>query len=491
MTTHTGTDPYIERTDLFIDGDWQPPLSTETYTVVSPATEEPIGRVPIASAKDVDRAVAAARRAFEGPVSPWAATTPVERAEVMERLADALCARTEELARLITRENGMPIAMSPRANIHSPVGILRYYAGLARSMEWEERRPAFASGSTLVRREPVGVVGAIVPWNYPQALAMMKIAPALAAGCPVVLKPALETALDAYVLAETASEAGLPPGVLNIVPGGLEAGEALVAHPDVDKIAFTGSTPAGRKIAEVCGRLLRPVTLELGGKSAAIVLDDADLDATLAGLTRASFANNGQTCYLSTRVLAPAKRYEEVLEAVSAMADGFTVGDPLDPQTAVGPVVSRRQRDRVEGYIACAHAKGARRTTGSRRTGRLPERGWYVEPTVFGDVPPGMNIAREEIFGPVLAVTRYGSDEEAVALANDSEFGLGGTVWTTDQERGLAIARQVRTGTIGINTYGLDFHSPFGGRRASGLGRELGPEGLSAYLEWKSVYLRS
>jgi acyl-CoA reductase-like NAD-dependent aldehyde dehydrogenase len=279
--------------------------------------------------------------------------------------------------------------------------------------------------------------------------------------------------------------------VLNIVPGGLEAGEALVAHPDVDKIAFTGSTPAGRKISGVCGRLLRPVTLELGGKSAAIVLDDADLDATLAGLARVSFANNGQTCYLSTRVLAPAKRYEEVLEAVSAMADGFTVGDPLDPQTAVGPVVSRRQRDRVEGYIASAHAEGARRTTGSRRTGRLPERGWYVEPTVFGDVPPGMNIAREEIFGPVLAVTRYGSDEEAVALANDSEFGLGGTVWTTDQERGLAIARQVRTGTIGVNTYGLDFHSPFGGRRASGLGRELGPEGLSAYLEWKSVYLRS
>jgi aldehyde dehydrogenase (NAD+) len=315
--------------------------------------------------------------------------------------------------------------------------------------------------------------------------------PALAAGCTVVLKPALETALDAYVLAEAASEAGLPPGVLNIVPGGLEAGEALVAHPDVDKIAFTGSTPAGRKIAEVCGRLLRPVTLELGGKSAAIVLDDADLDATLAGLARVSFANNGQTCYLSTRVLAPATRYEEVLEAVSAMADGFTVGDPLDPLTAVGPVVSRRQRERVEGYIASAHAEGARKTTGPRRTGRLPERGWYVEPTVFGDVPPGMNIAREEIFGPVLAVSRYGSDEEAVTLANDSEFGLGGTVWTTDEERGLAIARQVRTGTIGVNTYGLDFHSPFGGRRASGLGRELGPEGLSGYLEWKSVYLRS
>ncbi|MGC9538904.1 aldehyde dehydrogenase [Streptomyces sp. UG1] len=491
MTTHTDTDPYIERTALFIDGDWQSTLSEETYTVVSPATEEPMGRVPVAGAKDVDRAVAAARRAFEGPGSPWAAATPVERAHTMERFAAAIQARAEELARLVTRQNGMPIAMSPIFNAHSPAAILRYYAGLARTLEWEERRPAFTGGTTLVRREPVGVVGAIVPWNYPQALAMMKIAPALAAGCTVVLKPALETSLDAYVLAEAATEAGLPPGVLNILPGGLEAGEALVAHPGIDKIAFTGSTPAGRRIAEVCGRLLRPVTLELGGKSAAIVLDDADLDATLSGLAGASFANNGQTCYLSTRILAPATRYEEVLEAVSALADGFTVGDPLDPHTAVGPMVSQRQRERVEAYIASADAEGARRATGPGRTGRRPERGWYVEPTVFGDVTPDMTIAREEIFGPVLAVTAYGSDEEAIALANDTEFGLGGTVWTTDEERGLAVARQARTGTIGVNAYGLDFHSPFGGRGASGLGRELGPEGLSAYLEWKSVYLRS
>ncbi|MGV9339994.1 aldehyde dehydrogenase [Streptomyces sp. NPDC003688] len=483
-------DTYTEHTTLYIDGDRQQPLSTDTYTVVSPSTEEEIGRVPVAGAKDVDLAVAAARRALDTPGAAWAVSTPAERAAAMERFAAAIEARADELGRLVSRQNGMPIAMSPLVNAYSPAAILRYYAGLARTLEWEERRPSFTGTTTLVRREPVGVVAAIVPWNYPQALAMMKIAPALAAGCTVVLKPALETSLDAYVLAEAATEAGLPPGVLNIVPGGLEAGEALVSHPGVDKVAFTGSTPAGRAIAEVCGRLLRPVTLELGGKSAAIVLDDADLEALIPGLAGASFANNGQTCYLSTRILAPAGRYDEVLEAVSALASNLPVGDPLDPATAVGPLVSARQRERVEGYIASARSDGARLTAGGGRPAHT-ERGWYVEPTVFGDVRPEMAIGREEIFGPVLTVTPYASDDEAVALANDSEFGLGGTVWTADQERGTAIARRVRTGTIGVNCYGLDFHSPFGGRGASGLGRELGPEGLSAYLEWKSVYLPS
>ncbi|MEU4148899.1 aldehyde dehydrogenase [Streptomyces sp. NPDC026659] len=483
-------DTYTEHTTLYIDGDRQQPLSTDTYTVVSPSTEEEIGRVPVAGAKDVDLAVAAARRALDAPGAAWAVSTPAERAAAMERFAAAIEARADELGRLVSRQNGMPIAMSPLVNAYSPAAILRYYAGLARTLEWEERRPSFTGTTTLVRREPVGVVAAIVPWNYPQALAMMKIAPALAAGCTVVLKPALETSLDAYVLAEAATEAGLPPGVLNIVPGGLEAGEALVSHPGVDKVAFTGSTPAGRAIAEVCGRLLRPVTLELGGKSAAIVLDDADLEALIPGLAGASFANNGQTCYLSTRILAPAGRYDEVLEAVSALASNLPVGDPLDPATAVGPLVSARQRERVEGYIASARSDGARLTAGGGRPAHT-EHGWYVEPTVFGDVRPEMAIGREEIFGPVLTVTPYASDDEAVALANDSEFGLGGTVWTADQERGTAIARRVRTGTIGVNCYGLDFHSPFGGRGASGLGRELGPEGLSAYLEWKSVYLPS
>lgn len=481
-------DSFTEHTSFSIDGGWQQPLGSETYTVIGAATEEPIGRVPVAGTKDIDAAVTAARRALDAPNSPWPAASPAERADAMERFAAAVEARAAELGRLVSRQNGMPIAMSPQVNGLSTAAILRYYAGLARTIEWEERRPSFTGSTTLVRREPVGVVAAIVPWNYPQTLAVMKVAPALAAGCTIVLKPALETSLDAYVLAEAAAEAGLPPGVLNIVPGGLEAGESLVAHPGVDKVAFTGSTPAGRSIAEVCGRLLRPVTLELGGKSAAIILDDADLDATIKGLVGASFANNGQTCYSSTRILAPANRYTDVLDAVSALAAGLPVGDPLDPATAVGPVVSARQRERIEGYIASGHSEGARLTAGGKRPTHL-DRGWYVEPTVFGDVRPDMTIAREEIFGPVLVVTPYGSDDEAVALANDSEFGLGGTVWTTDEERGTAIARRVRTGTIGVNGYRLDFNSPFGGRRASGLGRELGPEGLSAYLEWQSVYL--
>ncbi|MGW0950113.1 aldehyde dehydrogenase [Streptomyces sp. NPDC002623] len=483
-------DSYVEQTSFHIDGTSRPPLGSETYTVISASTEEEIGRVPVAGTKDVEAAVAAARRALDTPGAPWAVASPAERADTMDRFAAAVEARADELGRLVTRQNGMPIAMSPQVNGHSTAAILRYYASLARTVEWEERRPSFTGTTTLVRREPVGVVGAIVPWNYPQTLAMMKIAPALAAGCTIVLKPALETSLDAYVLADAAAEAGLPAGVLNVVPGGLEAGEALVAHPGVDKIAFTGSTPAGRAIGEVCGRLLRPVTLELGGKSAAIVLDDADLEATIKGLPGVSFANNGQTCYGSTRLLAPASRYTEVLDAVSALASGLTVGDPLDPATAVGPLVSAGQRERVEGYIAAGLTEGARLTAGGKRPAHL-DRGWYVEPTVFADVRPDMTIAREEIFGPVLAVTPYSSDDEAVAIANDSEFGLGGTVWTTDQERGTAIARRVRTGTIGINGYRLDFNSPFGGRGASGLGRELGPEGLSAYLEWQSVYLPS
>lgn len=483
-------DTYREHTSLYIDGDLQQPLSAETYNVVSPSTEEEIGRVPVAGAKDVDLAVAAARRALDTPGAPWPTSTPAERAEVLERFAAAIEARSDEVARLVSRQNGMPISMSPLVNTHVPAAILRLYAGLARTTEWEERRPSFTGTTTLVRREPVGVVAAIVPWNYPQTLAMMKIAPALAAGCAVVLKPALETSLDAYVLAEAAAEAGLPPGVLNIVPGGIEAGEALVAHPGVDKVAFTGSTPAGRAIAEVCGRLLRPATLELGGKSAAVILDDADLTAVMTGLASDSFANNGQTCYLSTRILAPAARYAEVLDAVSALASGLPVGDPLDPATAVGPLVTARQRERVEGYIAAARAEGARLAAGGGRPAHT-ERGWYVEPTVFGDVRPDMTIAREEIFGPVVTVTPYASDDEAVALANDSDFGLGGTVWSADQDRATAVARKVRTGTIGVNGYGFDINSPYGGRGASGLGRELGPEGLSAYLEWQSVYLPS
>jgi acyl-CoA reductase-like NAD-dependent aldehyde dehydrogenase len=406
----------------------------------------------------------------------------------MERFATALQARAHLIAETVTGEIGMPISLSLRVNGGFGSAALRYYAELARALPLTEDRAAFGGGTTQVRREPLGVVGAIVAWNYPQTLAMMKIAPALAAGCTIVLKPALETALDANILADAAAEAGLPPGVFNVVPGGLEAGEALVAHPGVDKVAFTGSTPAGRSIGEVCGRLLRPVTLELGGKSAAIVLDDADPEAAAAGLAKVSFPNSGQTCYASTRVLAPESRYEEVLEAVTGMAASLRVGDPFDPATVLGPVVSARQRERVERYIANGRDAGARLTTGGGRPKHL-DRGWYLEPTVFGDVCNDMVIAQEEIFGPVVVVIPYGDEEQAVALANDSEYGLGGSVWTSDIERGKAVAGRIQTGSVGINGYALDLASPFGGYKASGLGRELGPEGLNAYFQLKSVYL--
>ncbi len=439
---------------------------------------------PFASAgpADVDAAVAAARAALPG----WRATPAAERAGLLRAMAAALMARATYTNELVTRENGMPMSLSRGANGAFPALLLNYYADLITTLADEEIRPS-AIGHTIVRREPVGVVAAITPWNYPQALAAFKLAPALAAGCPVVLKPSPETALDALVFGEAAAEAGLPPGVLNVVAGGAAAGAQLVSHAGIDKVSFTGSTVAGRIIGEACGRLLRPVTLELGGKSAAIILDDADLDTTMAGLRTQSFANNGQTCYLNSRILAPRSRYDEVVDAMAALADGLVVGDPLDPATDIGPVVSEKQRERILGYIAAGTADGAKIVAG----GSIPKdqpRGWFVEPTIFADVKNSDRIAREEIFGPVLAVIPYEDDAEAVALANDSDFGLGGTVWSTDTARATAVARAVETGTIGINAYNLDIAAPFGGVKASGLGRELGPEGLDAYLVTKSIY---
>jgi aldehyde dehydrogenase (NAD+) len=315
----------------------------------------------------------------------------------------------------------------------------------------------------------------------------MKIAPALAAGCTMVLKAAPETALDALIFGEAAHDAGLPPGVLNIIAGGPVAGAHLVQHPGVDKVAFTGSTAAGRVIGEMCGRLIRPVTLELGGKSAAIILDDADLDATMKGLRSASFVNNGQTCHLSSRILAPRSRYAEVVDAVAALADGLTVGNPLEKSTDVGPLVSARQRERVLNYIEIGKSEGAKVVAGGSVPADQP-RGWFVSPTVFADVDNSTRIAQEEIFGPVLAVIAYDTERQAIDIANDSEFGLGGTVWSTDHERATDVARAVRTGSIGVNDYALDLQAPFGGVKASGIGRELGPEGLAAYQTLKSIY---
>lgn len=470
---------------LYIDGGWRDPASTEVIEVQSAATEEWIGRVPSSVPADVDAAVEAAARSF----ATWSTLRPGERADVLDRFAAALNARADDIAHVVSQQNGMPISLARIAEGQGPAGLLQYYAALARATELEERRPALAgNGTTVVRKEAVGVVAAIAPWNYPALLAMMKIAPALAAGCTVVLKPSPETVLDSFLLAEAAMEAGLPAGVLNIVTGGPEIGKYLVSHPNVQKVAFTGSTPAGRQIAETCGRLLRPVSLELGGKSAALILDDADLDLTVQGLATASLINTGQTCYASTRILAPQNRYAEILDAVTAMVSELPVGDPLDPATFIGPLVTAAQRARVESYIEKGRSEGAKLTTGGGRPSAFGK-GWFVEPTVFGEVSPDLTIAREEIFGPVLSVIPYTDETHAIALANDSEYGLGGTVWTNDTERGLDIARRVQTGSFGVNGYTLDFGSPFGGIKASGIGRELGPEGMAAYFTTKSIFL--
>ena len=332
-------------------------------------------------------------------------------------------------------------------------------------------------GSTLVTQQPTGVVAAIVPWNFPQALAFMKLAPALAAGCTVVVKPSPETPLDCFVVAAAAEEAGLPPGVVNFVPGDREAGASLISHPGVDCVAFTGSTAAGRLIAETCGRLLRPVSLELGGKSAAIVLEDADLDGHMEQLFGACLMNNGQTCWLNSRILAPRARYDEVVDAFAGLAGSVTIGDALDPATQIGPLTGARQRDRVEGYIARGTAEGARVIAGGGRPDRM-DRGYFVEPTVLADVQNSHTVAREEIFGPVLSVIPYDTVDDAVAIANDSEYGLGGSVWTSDHARGLEVARRVQTGTIGINGYANDpGFAPFGGVKASRHGSRARPRG--------------
>jgi aldehyde dehydrogenase (NAD+) len=471
---------------LFLDGQLRPAHSSARITVTSASTEQTIGRVPDADETDVDAAVAAARVAFDDP-DGWAQWEPARRAEALLRLATELEARSDRTVAAVSSQNGMPVAIGAMSEATAPAGLLRYYAGLVTAQPVEEIRAGIAGGTTHVRRDPIGVVAAIVPWNYPQSLTFFKLAPALAAGCTVVLKPAPETVLDTYVLAEALEAAALPPGVVNIVPAGREVGAYLVEHPGVDKVAFTGSTAAGRAIAETCGRLLRPVTLELGGKSAAIVLDDADLQTNVVNLFAACMLNQGQTCYLGTRVLAPRSRYEEVVATVAGLAGALAVGDPLDPATQIGPLATARQRDRVESYIAKGASDGARLVVGGGRPAGLAT-GWYVEPTVFADVDNKSTIAQEEIFGPVLAVIPYGGVDEAVAIANDSAYGLGGSVWTEDRERGLEVARRVQTGSIGINGYSLDIGAPFGGVKASGIGRELGPEGLAAYQALKSIY---
>ncbi|MFE9409566.1 aldehyde dehydrogenase [Streptomyces sp. NPDC006704] len=475
----------VEHRQLFIGGELTDPLGSGVIEVISPHTEEVIGRVPHASPADVDRAVAAARTAFES--GPWARATPEERIEVVARIKDAILARHEEIARTISAQNGSPYSWSVLAQALGAMMVWDSAITVARQFPYEERRTG-ALGPLLVRREPVGVVAAVVPWNVPQFVAAAKLAPALLTGCSVILKPSPETPLDAYILGEIAAGAGLPEGVLSILPADREVSEYLVGHPGVDKVAFTGSVAAGKRVMEVAARHLARVTLELGGKSAAVILPDADPEAAVAGVVPAAWMNNGQACVAQTRVLAPRARYDEYAEAFAAAANALVVGDPMDPATQVGPLVAERQRRRSLDYIRIGQEEGAKILAGGGRPAGL-DRGWYVEPTLFGEVDNTMRVAREEIFGPVICLLPYEDEAEALRIANDSAYGLSGSVWTADVEHGIDFGRRVRTGTFNVNTFSLDMLGPFGGYKSSGLGREFGPEGFGEYLEHKMIHL--
>jgi aldehyde dehydrogenase (NAD+) len=476
------------RRQLFIGGEWITATGGDGIDVVSPASEAVIATIPSAHTADVDRAVAAARAAFDE--GPWPRLTIAERVDALSRLSAALRKRADTLADVISLEVGSARSWATFGQVGTATGVLDAYVGFAAKFPWEDQRAGLAGNPIRVLKVPVGVVAAIVPWNAPLFTAALKLAPALVAGCSVVLKPAPEAPLYSYLLAEAALEAGLPAGVLNILPGGSEAGEHLVRHPGVDKVSFTGSTAVGRHIGALCGADVRRCTLELGGKSAAILLDDVELSGrTVKQLVSAAMANNGQVCAAQTRILAPQSRYREVVDALAAAVGALTVGDPFDEATDIGPLATSRQRDRVEGYLGSAREEGAVAVVGGGRPKGL-ERGWYIEPTVFGEVNNGMTIAREEIFGPVVAIIPYADDDEAVAVANDSDYGLTGTVWTSDIERGERIARRVRTGVVAINSPGaMDFGAPFGGFKKSGIGRECGPEGFEAYTEYQTIIL--
>lgn len=470
------------RDRLYINGEWMPSLGKGNIDVVNPATERVIGQVPEGTAEDVAAAVAAARNAAEG----WAFTSREERGALLAKLQQKISARYEELAGIISSEMGMPLTLSRRIQVGLPLSVVESYVRLIGNYPFEER-----IGNSLVLKEPVGVTACITPWNFPFHQMIAKMAPALAAGCTVILKPSELAPLSSFILAEIIHDSGLPPGVLNLVTGtGGVVGEALASHPEVDMVSFTGSTRAGKRVAELAAQTVKRVALELGGKSAAIILDDADLPAAVKGTVAGCFLNSGQTCNALSRMLVPEHLYEHAAWLAVEATRGYLVGDPLAEQTRLGPLVSARQRERVRDYIRRGLTEGADILCGGPEAPEGLYFGYYIKPTIFGNVRSDMTIAREEIFGPVLTIIKYRDEEEAVAIANDTIYGLAGAVWSGDEERAKRVARRMRTGQVDINGGCFNIHTPFGGRRQSGYGCELGRYGLEEYLAVKALQFK-
>lgn len=470
---------------FFIGGEWVAPSSDSMIDVSDSTTEEVFLRVAEAKEADMARAVAAAREAFDK--GPWPRMTHGERAVFLRALATGLRERAEEFGQLWPRESGVLHKVARNAGANAARGF-EYYAGLSETFAFEEEVPPAAGEFGLLVREPVGVVGAIIPWNAPLTLIAYKVAPALLAGCTVVLKSSPEAPGESYLMGEIAEEIGLPPGVLNFVTADREVSELLVRDPRIDKITFTGSTAAGRRIGAICAERVARCTLELGGKSAAVILDDADIAAAAKALARAECRISGQVCSSLTRVVVTRGRHDEMLDALAAAFSHTRVGDPFDADSQMGPLVTSRQRERVEGYIAGGIADGATLATGGGRPKHL-DRGWYVEPTVLGHVDNSSALAQEEIFGPVLSVIPAADEEQAIDIANDTIYGLNASVFTDDIERARSVAGQLRSGTVGHNAFRTDLTMAFGGFKQSGIGREGGIEGLLPYLETKAVIL--
>jgi aldehyde dehydrogenase (NAD+) len=475
------TPTLIERAELYIGGQWTAPSGDGTIEVINASTEEVMGRIPEGTPADVDAAVAAARTAFES----WSALDPVDRAELCAAVAVRLQDRAEEIATLIAQELGMPIGLSAAIQAGLPAMTFGSQPELVQQVTWEER-----IGNSLVVREPVGVIGAITPWNYPLHQICAKVAPAMTAGCTIVVKPSEVTPLNAFVLAEIMDEVGVPAGVFNLVTGyGPVVGEAIAAHPGVDMVSFTGSTRAGRRVSELASATVKRVALELGGKSPNVILSDADLQRAVVDGIAKCYLNSGQTCSALTRMLVPRESLGEAEQIAKATAEAWRVGDPFADGSNLGPLVSDTQRERVRGYIQKGVDEGAKLVTGGAEPPDGLDKGYFVRPTVFSEVTPEMTIAQEEIFGPVLAIMPYDDEEDAVRIANDTQYGLAGGVWSGDEEHAKAVARRIRTGQVEINGGVFNPLAPFGGYKQSGHGRELGRLGVEEFLAVKSLQL--